>query len=79
MDDLKEGDVVVVQAFDDLPEHLFEVHEVHEDCVTGCAITGPLVGVYGEPEFELILRITYRAVTPNPIQRRQETTDVCSD
>ena len=62
MDDLREGDVVVIRAFDDWPEHLFEVDETFDDCVSGYSITGPLAGVYGEPGFELIKSIAYRAV-----------------
>lgn len=48
---------VLIRAFDDLPEHIFEVFEVHDDCISGIAITGPLAGEYGEPDFDLILRI----------------------
>ncbi|WP_170347774.1 hypothetical protein [Ruegeria atlantica] len=55
--ELNPGDVVVVRAFDDVPEHLFRVDEVFEDCVTGFAVTGPLAGSYGEPALEMILRI----------------------
>ena len=55
--ELKPGDVVVVCAFDDVPEHLFRVEEVFEDCVTGSAVTGPLAGSYGEPAVEIILRV----------------------
>ena len=55
--ELNPGDVVVVQAFDDVPEHLFRIDEVFEDCVTGFAITGPLAGTYGEPDREMILRV----------------------
>jgi hypothetical protein len=51
------GDVVIVAAFDDVPEHEFLVQEVHEDCVTGVALTGPLAGEYGEPEIEMILQV----------------------
>ncbi len=47
---IRPGDVVVIAAFDDVPEHLFRVEEVLEDCVTGFALTGPLAGEYGEPE-----------------------------
>lgn len=61
MDDLREGDVVVIKPFDDWPEHLFEVDETFEDCVSGYSITGPLVGVYGEPGLEMIDRVAYRA------------------
>ncbi|UWR14615.1 hypothetical protein [Sulfitobacter sp. M368] len=62
MDNLREGDVVVIRAFDDWPEHLFEVDETFDDCVRGYSITGPLAGVYGEPGFELIKSVAYRAV-----------------
>lgn len=55
--ELNPGDVVVVQAFDDVPEHLFRVEEVFEDCVTGHAVTGPLTGTYGEPALEMIVRL----------------------
>lgn len=51
------GDVVVIGAFDDVPEHEFLVQEVYEDCVTGVALTGPLAGEYGEPEIEMILQV----------------------
>jgi hypothetical protein len=51
------GDVVIVAAFDHVPEHEFLVQEVHEDCVTGVALTGPLAGEYGEPEIEMILQV----------------------
>ena len=64
MDDpfnLHEDDVVVIRAFDDWPEHLFQVWEVYDDCTSGYSITGPLEGVYGEPAFDLILRVHSRA------------------
>lgn len=47
---MKPGEVVTVQAFDEVPEHLFLVQEVFEDFVAGVALTGPLAGAYGEPE-----------------------------
>lgn len=53
----KEGDLIVIRAFDDIPEHLFRIQEVHDDCITGHATTGPLAGEYGEPDIDLILRI----------------------
>ncbi len=55
--ELNPGDVVVIRAFDDVPEHLFRLEEVLEDCVTGFAVTGPLAGAYGEPAIEMILRV----------------------
>ena len=54
---LTSGCIVVIAAFDDVPEHTFRVEEVFEDCVTGTALTGPLAGEYGEPDLELILRV----------------------
>ena len=53
----KEGDIVVIRAFDEFPEHLFEVDAVFDDCVSGYSLNGPLKGEYGEPGFELILGI----------------------
>ena len=51
---IRPGDIVVIEGFDDIPEHRFKVAEVYEDLVTGTAITGPLAGEYGEPERERI-------------------------
>ena len=51
---LRPGAIVVIAAFDDIPEHLFQIDEVHEDCVTGIALSGPFEGEYGEPELALI-------------------------
>ena len=48
------GDVVTILAFDDVPEHLFRVDEVYDDCVTGVALTGPLAGEYGEPDLSMV-------------------------
>lgn len=55
--DVKEDDIVVIREFEEYPEHLFRVSEVFDDCVTGYSITGPLNGVYGEPAYELILKV----------------------
>jgi hypothetical protein len=51
---IRPGDVVTILAFDDVSEHLFRVDEVHDDCVTGVALTGPLAGEYGEPDLSLV-------------------------
>ena len=40
---MRAGDVVVIAAFDEVPEHLFRIDEVLDDCVTGVALSGPLV------------------------------------
>lgn len=54
---LAPGDHVIIRAFDDIPEHVFEITEVYDDCVGGYSLTGPLAGEYGEPDFDLILRV----------------------
>ena len=59
--DLKEDDVVVLSAGDEWPEHLFQVWEIYDECITGYSISGPLDGVYGEPPMELILRVHSRS------------------
>ena len=48
---------VLIRAFDDVPEHVFEVHTIEDGYVTGMALTGPFAGEYGEPESELVLRV----------------------
>ena len=60
---MKPGDVVLIEAFDEVPEHWFLVEEVLDDCVTGRAVTGPLAGEYGEPEFAMIVRV----LTPDEV------------
>lgn len=57
MGEYREGDVVVIRAGEDWPEHLFRISEVFDDLVTGYSITGPFSGEYGEPELDLILRV----------------------
>ena len=54
---MQSGDVVVIGAFDEVPEHWFLIDEVLDGCVTGLALTGPLAGEYGEPEIEMIVRV----------------------
>ena len=54
---MKPGDVLVIEAFDEVPEHWFRVEEVKEDCVTGVALTGPLAGAYGEPDLSMIIKV----------------------
>ena len=51
------GCVVLLAGFDDIPPHQFLVEDVFEDCITGMALTGPLAGEYGEPDFELVMRV----------------------
>lgn len=54
---LSPGVHILIRAFEDIPEHMFKIDEVYEDCVGGHSLTGPLAGEYGEPEFDLILRV----------------------
>ena len=51
------GCTVLITAFDDIPEHSFLVDEVYDDCITGVAQSGPLVGEYGEPDLSLVVRV----------------------
>jgi hypothetical protein len=65
---MKPGDVVIVAAFDEVPEHEFLIEEVLDDCVTGVALTGPLAGEYGELERSGIVRV----VGPQGSQQSQQ-------
>jgi len=38
--ELHPDDVVVIGAFDDIPEHRFRIAYVFEDCVGGYSLTG---------------------------------------
>ncbi|MDP2519246.1 hypothetical protein [Shimia thalassica] len=60
MTDVQLGDIVVLAAGEDWPEHLFRVDYVFDDCVGGYSLTGPLEGEYGEPDFDLILSVQSR-------------------
>ena len=62
------GDVVVIGAFDDVPEHTFRVEEVLDDCLTGMALTGPFQGEYGEPDRSSIVRV----LSPQGSQQSQQ-------
>ena len=57
---LREGTIVVIRAFYEVPEHLFETLTVEEDCVTGTAVSSQLAGSYSEPEFSMIVSIRQR-------------------
>ena len=55
--DITPGTRVLIRGFDDVPEHVFEVHTIEDGYVTGMAVTGPFAGEYGEPDIELVLRV----------------------
>ena len=61
--ELHPGCIVLIAAFDDIPEHKFQVEEVHDDLITGTALTGPFAGEYGEPEIELITAVIPQETT----------------
>lgn len=61
---MEPGDIVLIGAFDDIPEHLFRVEEVFEDCISGMALTGPFQGEYGEPELSMVIRVLDPAEVP---------------
>ena len=54
---LSSGCIVLIEGFDDIPEHQFLVDEVFDYFITGKALTGPLAGEYGEPEITLVLEV----------------------
>ena len=55
--ELHPGCIILIAAFDDIPEHQFQVEEVFHNLVTGTALTGPFAGEYGEPEIEMITAV----------------------
>ena len=61
--ELHPGCIILIAAFDDIPEHQFQVEEVHDDLITGTALTGPFAGEYGEPEIELITAVIPQETT----------------
>jgi hypothetical protein len=65
------GTIVVITAFDDIPEHQFLIEQVFEDVVTGIALTGPLKGTYGEPDQEMILKIVSPTLTDRLREHRK--------
>lgn len=54
---MKPGEVVVICAFDEVPEHLFRIETVEADHLTGMALTGPLAGAYGEPDLSMVIKV----------------------
>jgi hypothetical protein len=55
--DIRPGCIVLIEGFDDIPEHEFRIEEIYEEFVTGMALSGPFAGEYGEPDIELVLRV----------------------
>ena len=63
--DLRPGCIVLIEGFDDIPEHEFRIEEIYEEFVTGMALSGPLAGEYGEPDKEMITAVITQGTTNN--------------
>ena len=50
---------VLIRSFDDVPRHAFVIQTIEDGFVTGIALIGPLAGECGEPDIELVLRLSY--------------------
>ena len=61
--DLSPGCIVLIEGFDDIPEHEFRIEEIYEEFVTGIALSGPFAGEYGEPDIEMILKLISQGIT----------------
>ena len=61
--DLSPGCIVLIEGFDDIPEHEFRIDEIYEAFVTGMALSGPFVGEYGEPDKEMITAVITQGTT----------------
>ena len=48
---------MLIEGFDDIPEHEFRIEEIYEEFVTGMALSGPFAGEYGEPDIEMIVEV----------------------
>ena len=55
--DLFPGCIVLIAAFEDVPEHQLLVQDVFEESIGGMALTGPFAGAYGEPDLSQIIAI----------------------
>ena len=61
--DLRPGCIVLIEGFDDIPEHEFHIEEIYEGFVTGMALSGPFAGEYGEPDIEMIVKLISQGTT----------------
>ena len=55
--DIRPGCIVLIEGFDDIPEHEFRIEEIYEEFVTGMALSDPFAGEYGEPDIKFVLRV----------------------
>ena len=61
--DLSPGCIVLIEGFDDIPEHEFRIEEIYEEFVTGMAFSGPFAGESGEPDKEMITAVITQGTT----------------
>ena len=61
--DIRPGCIVLIEGFDDIPEHEFRIEEIYEEFVTGMALSGPFAGEYGEPDIEMITAVIPQGTT----------------
>ena len=61
--DIKPGCIVLIEGFDDIPEHEFRIEEIYEEFVTGMALSGPFAWEYGEPDKEMITAVITQGTT----------------
>lgn len=54
---------MLIEGFDDIPEHEFRIDEIYEEFITGMALSGPLAGEYGEPDKEMIVKLISQGTT----------------
>ena len=61
--DIRPGTILLIEGFDDIPEHEFLIEEIYEEFVTGMALSGPFAGEYGEPDKETIVKLISQGTT----------------
>ena len=54
---------MLIEGFDEIPEHEFRIDEIYEEFVTGMALSGPFAGEYGEPDIEMIVKLISQGTT----------------
>ena len=54
---------MLIEGFDDIPEHEFRIEQIYEEFVTGMALYGPFAGEYGEPDIEMIVKLISQGTT----------------
>ena len=50
---------MLIEGFDDIPEHGFRIKEIYEEFDTDMALSGPCAGEYGELHKEMIVKLIW--------------------